>query len=264
MIGNVDRFSGFAPDYDLYRPSPPFVLKEILGRLARAEKPAFVVDLGSGTGLSARFWADCADRVAGVEPNQDMRAYAISVTTERNVEYADRTSSDTGLREGVADIITCSQSLHWMEPDPTFREVARVLRTGGVFAAYDCDWPPTTGVWEADLAYSECMRTVAEFAKKADIPDGVKAWDKHCHLDRMRKSGVFRFAKEIVVHQEDKGDASRFVGLLMSQGSVRSLLRSGYDESDLRIDAFKRLCEACLGEVARTWYWSYRVRIGIK
>ena len=34
------------------------------------------------------------------------------------------------------------QALHWMEPAPTFGEVARLLRPGGVFAALDCDWPP--------------------------------------------------------------------------------------------------------------------------
>ena len=40
-----------------------------------------------------------------------------------------------------ADIVTCSQSFHWMEPEPTLAEIARILRPGGVFAAYDYDWP---------------------------------------------------------------------------------------------------------------------------
>jgi SAM-dependent methyltransferase len=44
----------------------------------------------------------------------------------------------------VDALVTCSQSLHWMEPEPTFAEVARILRRGGVFAAYDYDWPTSS------------------------------------------------------------------------------------------------------------------------
>lgn len=51
-------------------------------------------------------------------------------------------SDDLGLPDDSVDIITCSQSFHWMEPQSTLREFARVPRPGGIFVAYDCDWPP--------------------------------------------------------------------------------------------------------------------------
>ena len=37
----------------------------------------------------------------------------------------------TGLADACADIVTCAQSLHWMQPDVTFKEVDRILRPGG-------------------------------------------------------------------------------------------------------------------------------------
>src|SRR3954451_9435306 len=125
---------GFASRYDRYRPRPPRPLLAVLCRYARVERPALVVDLGCGTGLSTRVWSGVAERAIGVEPNSAMLAAA---PPEPGVEYREAFAQDTGLGDGCADIVTCSQSLHWMDPEPTFAEAARIMRTGGVFAAYD-------------------------------------------------------------------------------------------------------------------------------
>ncbi len=145
---NVNRFSGFADTYDRYRPTPPAVIPEILARLADSARQRLVVDLGCGTGLSTRIWADRAERVIGIEPSRDMRSQARACTHAANVSYREGLSHATGLDDGCADIITCSQSLHWMEPQATFEEARRILHSGGVFAAIDCDWPPTTCSWQ--------------------------------------------------------------------------------------------------------------------
>src|SRR6266545_1299913 len=67
---------GFAERYDAYRPSPPAALVSLLCGYARTDRLGLAVDLGSGTGLSARFWAPHAGQVVGVEPNAAMRAVA--------------------------------------------------------------------------------------------------------------------------------------------------------------------------------------------
>ena len=145
MSGNVERFSGFAQDYHSVRPKPPTILKTILMELAQTDCPKLVVDIGSGTGLSTRYWSDSAEWIIGIEPNDDMRSQASAITVQNNVEFRNGLASRTGLPSDAADIATCSQALHWMEPSTTFIEVARILRIGGVFAAYDYEWPPTTG-----------------------------------------------------------------------------------------------------------------------
>jgi len=261
--GNLERFSGFADVYDKYRPAPPTVLASILTGLANTLYPRLVVDLGSGTGLSARYWADKAEQVIGVEPTLDMRKQAEAQTEAAKVTYREGFSHQTGLSNSCAQIVTCSQSLHWMEPQSTFEEAARILVQGGVFAAFDYDWPPTTSNWQADQAFHDCNATVAKFEKELQIEKPARRWAKDEHLARMQNSGCFRYTKEIVAHHSDKGNAERLIGLMMSQGSVMTLIKNGISESQLGMDVFKRVVTRTLGEENKVWYWSSRIRYGI-
>ncbi len=260
---NIERFSGFAAEYNTFRPSPPAVLARILAAIAAVDRPCLVVDIGSGTGLSTRYWTSTALRIIGVEPNDDMRRQAVAETAEPSIEYISATSDHTTLPDGCADIVTCSQALHWLEPTGTFREVARILRPGGVFAAYDYDWPPTTGSWEADAAFESCLTAIGLKEEEASLPTMPFKWAKHEHLSRMRESGRFRFTKEIVVHHEESGNDARFIGLLLSQGQTMAMLNGGFSESELGIDRFSEVCRRALGPDERVWLWSSRVRIGV-
>ncbi len=261
--GNIERFTGFADQYDKYRPAPPAVLAEILCQLARIDHPKLVVDLGSGTGLSTRYWADKAEQVIGVEPTLAMRKQAEGQTEVQNVTYREGFSHRTGLPDHCAQIVTCSQALHWMEPQSTFEEARRILEPGGVFAAFDFDWPPTTSSWQADQAFQEINIKVAQDEKIVQVEKPARRWQKHEHLMRMENSGCFRYTKEIVAHHSDLGNAERLIGLMMSQGSVMTLLKNGIREEDLGIDTFKQKIMAMLGDEKQTWYWSSRLRFGI-
>lgn len=64
------------------------------------------------------------------------------------------------MPDTIEDIVTCSQSLHWMDPDLNFKDAARILHSGGVFAAFDYDWPPAIGCWEAEMEYAERMKSI--------------------------------------------------------------------------------------------------------
>jgi SAM-dependent methyltransferase len=281
-LANINRFSGFADCYDLYRPSPPAIVTDILTQLAQVSRPRLVVDIGCGTGLSTRLWAGRADRVVGVEPNPDMRRQAERATTgpataaggatataaggpaaAAGVSYREGTSSRTGLPDGCADIATCVQSLHWMDPEPTFPEIARILRDGGVFAACDCDWPPTM-LWEAEAAYAAFSAGIRELEARHGVSADVRKWPKHEHLARMKASGQFRYVKEILVHQVESGSADRLVGLAKSMGSVASLLKAGLTESQIGLTALADTARRVLGDTPMPWYFSYRLRVGIR
>src|SRR6266508_2946167 len=160
--------TGFAAHYDRFRPRPPRVLLDVLCSYARSERPALVVDLGCGTGLSTRAWSGVAERAVGIEPNAAMLAAAEPAP---GVEYRQAYAHDTGLAGGCADVVTCSQSLHWMEPEPTFAEAARILRRGGLLAAYDYDWPPVVDP-ELDEAFwaFQGRRRAAREARGIGLP----------------------------------------------------------------------------------------------
>ena len=169
--------TGFGAQYHAYRPKPPAVLVKALLQLAQTRRPRLVVDLGSGTGISAGLWAPHAERVIGVEPLDEMRRIAEAGNRSPNVHFQAGVAQQTGLPDGAADIVTCAQSLHHTEPETTLAEIGRILRVGGVFAAYDYDWPPMVH-WEANRVFAAFMDGVRTLRKKHGKKPAEWAWGR--------------------------------------------------------------------------------------
>jgi ubiquinone/menaquinone biosynthesis C-methylase UbiE len=252
--------ANFAAHYDRFRPRPPRVLLELLCRYARVERPSLVVDLGCGTGLSSRAWSDMAERVIGIEPNPSMLAVAEPAP---NVEYREAFASETGLADESADIVTCSQSLHWMEPEPTFAEAARILRPGGVFAAYDYDWPPVVDP-EVDEAYAAYQGRRGELRRKHGVQKGSDIWPKHEHLNRMKGSGHFGFCRELLLHSTEEGKAGRVAGFAYSLGLPAVDVGDEEIDRELRIGELEEVARRVLGSRTVPFLFGYRVRIGVR
>jgi SAM-dependent methyltransferase len=251
---------GFAARYDRFRPRTPRALVEVLCRYARVERPGLVVDLGCGTGLSTRIWSGVADQVVGIEPNAAMLAAAEEAP---GVEYREAFAHDTGLAGSVADIVTCSQSLHWMEPEPTFAEVARILRPGGVFAAYDYDWPPVVDP-ELDEAFKAYQERRRQARQAHGIQQGADRWAKEKHLERMRASGRFRFCRELVLHSIEEGNAQRIAGFTRSLGLPVADVNDEELERGLRVDALEDVAHRILGDRTVPMLFGYRIRVGVR
>jgi SAM-dependent methyltransferase len=249
--------TGFAHGYDENRPSPPVVLLDALCLEAQVERPALVVDFGSGTGLSTRAWAARAERVVGVEASPEMREQAEAATDAENVGFVQAYAQASGLEGGSADIVTCSQSFHWMEAEPTLAEAARILRPGGVFAAYDYDWPPIVN-WEIEAAFEEMQRRVG--ANRAVKP----LYPKDGHLDRIKASGHFRYARELVLNSRERATADRIVGMALSLGPLTVLHQDGMSEEETGVAALRETAERVLGDREVDIYLGYRVRLGVK
>jgi SAM-dependent methyltransferase len=250
---------GFAARYDRFRPRTPRALLEVLCRYSRVNRPALVVDLGCGTGLSTRAWSGVAEHVVGIEPNPAMLEAA---EVASGVEYREAFAYDTGLAGGVADIVTCSQSLHWMEPEPTFAEVARILRPGGVFAAYDYDLPPAVDP-ELDAAFKAYQERRRQARERRGIQRGADRWAKEKHLERMRASGDFRFCRELLLHSIEEGDAQRIGGLARSLGLPVADLNDEELERELRVDVLEEVARRVLGDRQVPFLLGYRIRIGV-
>ncbi len=251
---------GFATRYDRFRPRTPQALVEVLCRYARVERPALVVDLGCGTGLSTRIWSGVAEHVVGIEPNAAM---LVAADRAPGVEYREAFAHDTGLVGSAADIVTCSQSLHWMEPEPTFAEVERILRPGGVFAAYDYDWPPVIDP-ELDEAFKAYQARRRQARQAHGIQRGADRWAKEKHLERMRASGRFRFCRELVLHSIEEGNAQRIVGFTRSLGLPVADVNDEELERELRVDALEDVARRVLGGRTVPMLFGYRIRVGVR
>jgi ubiquinone/menaquinone biosynthesis C-methylase UbiE len=250
--------TGFAEGYDRHRPSPPAALLDILCLEAQVVRPRLVVDLGSGTGLSTRAWAERADDVVGIDASPEMRAQADQATEPRNVRFVEAYAQATGLPDGGADVVTCSQSFHWMEPTATLAEAARILRPGGVFAAYDYDWPPVVHP-EIEAAFEGMLRQVAH---KRVIADRMR-YPKEGHLERITESGQFRHVREVVLHSRERGGAERVVGMALSLGPLTVLLDDASEE-EIGLEQLREVSEKALGDREVEMFLCYRARLGVK
>jgi ubiquinone/menaquinone biosynthesis C-methylase UbiE len=257
-------WTGKAISYDRARPTPPPALLDLLTQLIRLPHPALVVDVGSGTGLSTAIWGERAERVIGIEPNADMRKEAIHKVEDHpyaaHIEYREGLAHQTGLPDGCADIVTAAQSFHWMEPTATLAEIARILGPGGLFAAYDYDWPPTIH-WELDRLAQEVSMRFVELVRERGLAHTLKIWPKNKSLDPLRESGHYRFTREVLLHHIEHGDAARFLEMMRSSALSHQFQ---FTEQETGFDRLSLAALQSIGSESIPWYVSYRVRIGVK
>ncbi len=251
--------SGFAEHYDRFRPRPPLALLELLPPLAGVDRPSLVVDLGCGTGLSTRFWAERADEVVGVEPNDAMRTFAEQATDTSNVRYLGASSYETGLPDACADLVTASQSLHWMRPERVFPEIGRILRPGGVFCAYEY-FVLQTPRWELDAEWEVVLARKGELRARLGLDENKRVWP--VSLERLEESGVFRYTRELVLHSTERGDGDRLVGFALSEGTMTTLLEAGATEEEVGLDRLRTVAETMREPMP--WWIGYRAWIGLR
>jgi SAM-dependent methyltransferase len=135
-----DHFSGHANAYREARPLYPPALFDWLARTAPMRTLAW--DAGCGNGQASVALAAHFARVFATDPSTNQIANA---EARQNVEYRVEPAEQCSLAPASADLVTVAQALHWFDFARFFAEVARVLKPGGLFAAWsyaDCQVTP--------------------------------------------------------------------------------------------------------------------------
>lgn len=127
------RFTGLAATYDRYRPDYPDAVWKFLAQYGGFAPSPTAVDVGCGTGISARQLMKLGWKVIGIEPNAEMREQATSYGDP--IEYRDGRGENTGLPDRVADLVVAAQAFHWFRFDDALREFHRILKPEGCVAA---------------------------------------------------------------------------------------------------------------------------------
>jgi SAM-dependent methyltransferase len=98
--------------------------------LAPVREGARVLDLGAGTGkLTRQLTARRLDTLA-VEPSAAMRRVLAAAVPAATVLPG--SAEEVPLPDASVDAVVVGQAFHWFDRDPAVRELARVLRPGGV------------------------------------------------------------------------------------------------------------------------------------
>jgi SAM-dependent methyltransferase len=131
-VSTNDLFAGKAEQYVRHRIDyPEAVIGPALAAIALSSDDV-VADLGSGTGMLARWILERGNRVLGVEPDAGMRAMAEQrlAAQPRFVSVPGRAEATT-LPTSSVDVITVGNAFHYFAPVEARAEALRILRPGG-------------------------------------------------------------------------------------------------------------------------------------
>lgn len=136
----AESFGSEAERYERTRPSYPAAMVEAI---LASDPGCEVLDVGIGTGISARPFREQGCRVLGVEPDERMAEYARRAGFE--VEIA--TFEDWIPAGRAFDLVIAGQAWHWVDPLLGASKAAEVLRHGGRLALFwnVMSFPPDFG-----------------------------------------------------------------------------------------------------------------------
>lgn len=236
---NADRFEGKknVEVYDQFRPTPPVALVQLVQQYLNGDVN-HLVDIGCGSGLSTIVWKDIAKKITAVEPSEDMlNAAKMKFKNDPDFQGIKAFGHDIPLDDQCADILTCSQAFHWMDPQPTLEEINRLLKDQGLLVIYDCIWPPSIHpIWEqAFVELFDHVKAVSELQPKPLM----HFWNKQDHIKNVEQSSFFKYMKQVGFDKIVKGGSEYFIGLAESQGGLQALKKIGMSDEEIGWNKFK-------------------------
>lgn len=169
-----DHFGTVSRGYAASRPTYPSALFSWLADVSVDRSCAW--DVATGNGQAA---VDLAAHFEFVVGSDASSAQLENAGRRPNVRYVRSRAERSGLANGCASVVTIAQAFHWFDIDAFNAEVRRVLRPGGVVAAW------TYGVLSADS--DELSSLIADFhhdvigpywpPERAHVDDGYASLD---------------------------------------------------------------------------------------
>ncbi|MBV8067847.1 MAG: class I SAM-dependent methyltransferase [Candidatus Eremiobacteraeota bacterium] len=135
-MNSTQRFGRCAKAYAAFRPSyPAGAIEAVLEGLG---DPAAltIADVGAGTGISSRLFADRGPKIIAIEPNEQMRAAA---ALHPRVQWHNGNAERTGLRESSVDAVVACQAFHWFATAAAMGEFRRIARRRAAILQYERD-----------------------------------------------------------------------------------------------------------------------------
>jgi SAM-dependent methyltransferase len=163
----AESFGSDPGRYDRTRPSYP---RALVDRVMTASPGRDVLDVGVGTGISARAFQAAGCRVLGVEADPRMAAYA----RQRGLEVEVSRFEDWDPAGRSVDAVIAGQAWHWVDPVAGAARAAGVLRPGGVLVPFWNAFEPPARLWDA---FAEVYRrALPELPFRRGVAWGAEAY----------------------------------------------------------------------------------------
>lgn len=215
-------FGVVAEAYERARPGyPDEAVRWLLGDAALT-----VVDVGAGTGKLTRQLVAAGHDVIAVEPLPEMLAQLRSVVPQARAVSG--SAEAMPLPPACADAIVAAQAFHWFDHDRALREMARVLRPGGVLAL----------IWNMRDDSVQWMARLSELLGDERIDYEGYSWD------RVADTGLFTPLEHRTFPFSQRVDRETLRSLVTSRSYVATL---SPDERETLLAAVDRVYDDAAG-----------------
>jgi SAM-dependent methyltransferase len=184
-------FDPVVDHYDRARPSYPAEIYDALEADMGGLRGTLVLDVGAGTGIASRQLLERGAKVVAVDIGEQMLRRARSASPRPSCVVSDGNVLPFG--SGVAQLVCFAQAWHWFDAPRAASEVARVLGTGGWWAAW---WSHPRSDGEAWFdRYQDLMEATCPGYARGQRDTGNHAWPD----EPIAATGLFAEGHRVVV-----------------------------------------------------------------
>ena len=121
-----------ASHYSAYRPPFHSIILQIA--LSQNKIRQVGLEIGCGTGHSAKELARYCNLVIGLEPSKSM---LLKIEKHGNLHYVNSPGEQIPLATRSVDVVTLAGSLNYIDREPLIRELVRICRANAEIVVYD-------------------------------------------------------------------------------------------------------------------------------
>jgi SAM-dependent methyltransferase len=174
----TQRFSDRVENYAKYRPTYPPSIIPYLRETIHLTRKNHIADIGSGTGIFTDLFLHNGFSVAGVEPNDAMRAAGEAFLGHYHAfNSVNGTAEAKNLPYQSVDLITMAQAFHWVEPVAARKEFTRILRPGGhILLVWNVRTTDTPFMEALDNFKASWGRNYKDIRERHAEPESIKSF----------------------------------------------------------------------------------------
>ena len=121
--------------YSLYRPGYPEELFEFV--LKHVPQRELAWDAGTGSGQAALRLAESFEKVIATDSSE---AQISKAPVHAKISFRVGAETQSEIADSSCDLVTAASAIHWFDLSSFYPEVKRVLKDGGVIAAWCYSW----------------------------------------------------------------------------------------------------------------------------
>eukprot|EP01026_Neomeris_dumetosa_P055368 TRINITY_DN502_c0_g3_i3.p2 TRINITY_DN502_c0_g3~~TRINITY_DN502_c0_g3_i3.p2 ORF type:complete len:258 (-),score=23.37 TRINITY_DN502_c0_g3_i3:692-1465(-) len=227
-------FKRQAHNYLKFRPVYPQQLYDTIFEFSGKAEGEVVVDVATGNGQVANQLSKYFQNVVGIDSSEEQISFAI--TEKPNVTFQVGDCHQLPFEDSSVDLVTIATALHWFDLDKFYKEVTRVLKPGGTFAAWTYKLQKFKGYPEASNLLNQY---VYEHLKDYWDERAMKVVDGYEGMEP--KEPLFYKFKKLQLEVEQKATLYDTEGFVSTLSSYNTYMEKKEKKDDSLIQLVKEL-----------------------